>query len=89
MQGSVENSPSYLFDKFLGISWALDMLGPKYTRVVNMPRFCANCILKILSILDVLSSKYAKVFNVCIRSQNMLYLKVLNKIPHRIYLTGF
>ena len=47
--------------------------------------FCVNCISKILSVLNVLSSEYAK----CIRSLNMLYLRVLNKILRRIYLTGF
>ena len=43
---------------------ALNMLGPEYTRTVNMPSFCVNCILKILNILNVLSSEYAKVLNV-------------------------
>ena len=37
-QGSAENSPSYMFDRFLSIPWALNMLGLKYTKVVNMPR---------------------------------------------------
>ena len=53
-----------MFGRFLIISWALNMLGPEYTRVVNMPSFCVNCILKILNTLNVLSSEYAKVLNV-------------------------
>ena len=53
-----------MFDRFLSIPWALNVLGLEYTRVVNMSRFCVNCILKILSILNVLSSEYAKVLNV-------------------------
>ena len=55
-----------MFDKFVSIPWALNMLGLEYTRVVNIPRFCVNCILKILSILNVLSSKYAKVLNISV-----------------------
>ena len=53
-----------MFDRFLSIPWALNMLGLEYTRVLNMPRFCVNRILKLLSILNVLSSEYAKVLNV-------------------------
>ena len=52
-QGSVENNPSYMFDRFLSISWALSMLELKYTRVVNMPKLQmvrVKCILKIFSI---------------------------------------
>ena len=63
IQGSVENSPSYVFDRFLSFPWALNVLEFKYTRVVNMPWFCVNCILKILNI-ECLSSEYAKVLNV-------------------------
>ena len=37
-QGSVGNSPSYMFDRFLIIHWAFNQLGLEYTRVVNMPR---------------------------------------------------
>ena len=40
------------------------MLGPEYTKIVNMPSFCVNRVLKILNILNVLSSEYAKVLNV-------------------------
>ena len=36
-QGSVENSPPYMFKRFLSVSWALDMLGLEYTRVTNIP----------------------------------------------------
>ena len=66
-QGSVENSSSYMFVRFLSIPWALNMLGLEYTRVVNIPRVCVNCILKILSILNVLSSEYAKVLNAILK----------------------
>ena len=67
-----------MFDRFLSIPWAVNMLGLDYTRVVNMPRFCVNFILKIISILNVsiliceyselsiLSSEYAKVLNVSV-----------------------
>ena len=48
-------------------SWAFNMLGLEYARVVNMPRFCVNCILKILSILNVLSSEYAKILNAIVK----------------------
>ena len=37
-QGSVVNSPSYMFDRFLSIPWALNLPGLEYTRVVNIPR---------------------------------------------------
>ena len=37
-QDSVENSPSYMFDRFLSIPWTLNLPGLEYTRVVNMPR---------------------------------------------------
>ena len=37
-QDSVENSPSYMLDRFLSIPWALNLPGLEYTRVVNMPR---------------------------------------------------
>ena len=60
-QGSVENSLSYMFERFLSIPWALNMLVLEYTTVLNIPRFCINCVLKILTILNVLSSEYAKV----------------------------
>ena len=53
-----------MFDKFVSIPWALNMLGLEYTRVVNIPRFCVNYILKILSVLNVLNTEYAKVLNV-------------------------
>ena len=65
-QDSVENNPSHMYDRFLSIPWALNMLGLEYAKVVNMPRFCVNCILKILSILKVLSFEYAKVLNVSV-----------------------
>ena len=38
-QGSVENSPSCMFDRLLSIPWAINILGLKYTRVVHMPKF--------------------------------------------------
>ena len=30
-QGSIESSPPYMFDRFLSIPWALNMLGLNYT----------------------------------------------------------
>ena len=55
-----------MFDRFLNIPWALDMLELEYTRFVNQGYvwFCVNCMLKILSTLNALSSEYAKVLNV-------------------------
>ena len=49
-----------MFDRFLSIPWALNMLGLEYRRALNMPRFCVNCFLKILCILNVLNSEYGK-----------------------------
>ena len=66
-QGSVENSPSYMFDRFLSIPWALDLIILEYTWswiCQGYTCFCKNYILKILIILNVLSSEYAKVLNV-------------------------
>ena len=37
-RGSVENSPSYMFDRFLIIHWAPNLPELEYARVVNMPR---------------------------------------------------
>ena len=34
-EGSVGNSTSYMFDRFLSFPWALNMLWLKYTRVAN------------------------------------------------------
>ena len=65
-QGSVENSQSFIFHRFLSISWAFNMLGLEYTRVLNIPKFFVNCILKILSMLNVSSSEYAKVLHVSV-----------------------
>ena len=36
--GSVENIPSYMFDRFLSIPSILSLPGHEFTRVVNMPR---------------------------------------------------
>ena len=35
---SVENSPSYMFDRLLSIPWAVSLPVLGYTRVVNMSR---------------------------------------------------
>ena len=59
-QGSIKTSPSYMFDRFLSIPRAVNLLGLEYRRVANMPRFCVNCILKILNILNVLSAEYTR-----------------------------
>ena len=37
-QGSVENSPSCMFDRVLSITQVLSMLGLEYTRAANMQR---------------------------------------------------
>ena len=37
-QGSVENSLSYMFDRFVSIPWSLSLQGLEYIRVENMPR---------------------------------------------------
>ena len=66
-QGSVENIPSYMFDRFLSIPWALNLIGLEYTWSCicqGSTWFCINFVLKILIILNVLSSEYAKVLNV-------------------------
>ena len=65
-QGSVENNPSYISDRFLSIPWALNMLGLKYTRVVNKPRFhmiLCKVYFKIIIIFEVLSFEYANDLN--------------------------
>ena len=49
IQGSVQNGPSYMFDRALSILRVIN-LGHEYTKVVNMTRlhrFCVNFILKI------------------------------------------
>ena len=66
MQGSVQNGPSYMFDRALSILWVIN-LGHEYTKVVNMTRlhrFCVNCILKIHVILNVLSSQLDRVLSI-------------------------
>ena len=80
-----------MFDRFLSIPCALNLPGLEYKRVVNMPRL--HIVLRKLCFKD---SQYFECleFWICygfeyIRSLNMLYFRVLNKILHRIYLTGF
>ena len=89
-QVSVENSPPYMFERFLSSSWALSLPGLECTRVLNMPRL--HMVLRKLYVKD---SKYFECLEFwicegfeCIRSLNMLYLRVLS-ILHRIYLTKF
>ena len=56
-----------MFDKFLNIPWALNLIAIEYTWswiCQGYTWFCINCILKILIILNVLSSEYAKDLNV-------------------------
>ena len=54
-----------MFDSFLSIPWALDILGLEYIyKRLEYAKFYVNCILKILSNLNVLSSEYAKILNV-------------------------
>ena len=53
IQDSVQNGPSYMFDRALSIPRVINMLGDESTRIVNMTRlhrvlcFCVNGILKI------------------------------------------
>ena len=35
-QGFIENSPSYMFDRFLSIPWTLNLSGLEYTRVLSV-----------------------------------------------------
>ena len=61
-QGSVKNSPSYMFGRLLNIPWALNMLGLEDTRVVNMLRLhiiLRKLYFKDFNILNVLSSEHA------------------------------
>ena len=63
----VENNLSHMFDRFLSIPWALNLIGLEYTWSCicqGSTWFCINFVLKILIILNVLSSEYAKVLNV-------------------------
>ena len=52
-QVSVENSPPYMFERFLSSSWALSLPGLECTRVLNMPRL--HMVLRKLYVKD---SKY-------------------------------
>ena len=92
-QDFVENNPSYMTDRFLSIPWVLNLIKLEYKWLwicQGYPWFCINCVLKVLFILNVLSSEYAKVWVlISISSLNMLDLRVLNKMLHRIYLSGF
>ena len=80
-----------MFDRFLIIHWAFNLPGLEYARVVNMPRL--HTVLRKLYFKD---SQYFECLDLWIsygfeyiRSLNMLYFRVLNKILHRIYLTVF
>ena len=69
-QGFVENSPQYIFGKFLSIPYSFGMLRLKYTRVVNMSMvLCKLCfndsqywmpwVLNMLRLWMCNESKYA------------------------------
>ena len=80
-----------MLGRFLSIPWALNLPGLEYTRVVNMPRL--HMVLRKLYFKD---SQYFECLEFwicqgfeCIRSLNIIYLRVLNKILHRKYLTRF
>ena len=81
-----------MFYRFLSIPWALDLPGLEYTRVVNMPRLDM-----VLHKFCFKGSHYFECFEFwicnkgfeCIRSLNMLYLRVMNKVLYPIYFTEF
>ena len=71
-------------------SWALNLPRLESSRVVNLPRFqmvLGKLYFKDSQYFEWLESWICKGFEY-IRSQNMLCLRVLNKIIHCIYLTG-
>ena len=78
-QASVENSPSYIFNRFLSIPWALSMLRFKYTRVVNMPR-----------LLIVLCKLYFKDSQYCM-SWGFFFVISRNKkkLPHSFIMQNY
>ena len=82
LQKTVRHTCLTGFWVFLGLSICQDLNIQRSWICQGCTWFCVNCILKILSIFNVLSSEYAKVLN-------MLNLRDLNKILHRVYLTGF
>ena len=93
-QGSVENTPSYMFDRFLSMLLALNMRELHYTRVVNMPRL--HMVLCKLYFKDSSHSKCLELWVLNMlrfwkyqESKYAILKKVPNKILHRIYLTGF
>ena len=72
-QGSLENDPSYMFDRVLRIPRIINMLGLEFTRVVNMIRlqraqwkhyfkaFWISWVLNMLRFWIYQESKYGKV----------------------------
>ena len=90
-QGSLENSLSYMFDRFLSIPWSLSLQGLEYIRVVNMPRLhmvLGKLYFKDSQYFEYLGFWICQGFE-CIRSLNRLCLRVLDKILLTMYLTGF
>ena len=53
-----------MFDSFLSIPWAVNILGLELYKGLEYAKFYVNCILKILSNLNVLSPEYVKVLNI-------------------------
>ena len=101
-QGSVENSQSYIFDRFLSFPWALNMLGLKYTRAVIMPRlnmvlcklyfkdsqYCMSWVLNILRFWIYHESKYAILQGSEWNTSSYSFDRVLN-IPRFQNMLGF
>ena len=81
IQGSVQNGPSYMFDRDLSIPWVISMLGHKYARVVNMTR-----LHRVLCKLHFKDSRYFECVEFWI-GQGFKYTtvsKVLNTLGFRI-----
>ena len=80
-----------MFGRFQIIHWALNVPGLEYTRVVYMPRLhmvLRKQYFKDSQYFECLEFQISEGFE-CIRSLNMLYLRVLNKILDRICMAGF
>ena len=64
--GSVENSPSRMFDRFLSIPWALNLPGLESSRVMNMPR-----LYMVLRKLYFKGSQYFECLEFCLKVLNV------------------
>ena len=81
-----------MFDWVLSIPRVLNMLRLEYARAANMlrlHRLLCKLYFKNSRYLNVLNSEYAKVLNASRVSIYYNLRRVLNKMFHRIYLSGF